>query len=1728
LDRTPFAGFFLNDVVAAAGQFRIPPRELEEMLPQQLLMLVVAARAARAAGLRDEERLRTAVFVGIGLDLNTTNYHFRWSVRGPRDAAGPPLTANRTMGGLGSIIASRVARELRLGGPSHTVSGEECSGLIAVQIAGRALRGGAIDQAVVGAVDLAGDVRAALTTHRHRPYSASGRVLPFDRGSDGPVIGEGAAAVMLKRLDDALRDGDRIHAVIRGVGTASGGGPLPSPEVYTAALERAYSDSGVAPSSVAYLEAHGSGDPGEDSAEAEALAGFFAGKDKGSLTIGSAKADIGHAGAAGGLASFVKACLCLEHQIIPGLRGSEDPLADLDHLRVPRSPAYWVRDRDDGPRRAGVSSQGVDGNCVHVILEEHEPSPVTDAEPTTGPRDEALFSVEGGDVAALVEGLGRLRDRVAEMAELRLEEAARDWSRRQPARPQAPLAVAMVARGRAELLEQIDTTQRFLRERPHRSLPAPGTPAALRDRVFYSPRPLGGAGTVAFVFPGSGNDFPGMGRDLALWRPGVLRRQDAENRRLRSQLVADGFWTDDRVTLSVRDRIFGQVSLGALVADLLAESGVRPAAAVGYSLGESAALFALRAWTDRDEMLRSMHDSPLFATDLTGPCDAARRAWKLPDSAPVEWAAGIVDRGPEEVRAALTGLERAYLLIVNTPRECVVGGERAAVEQLTDRLGARFLALPNTTTVHCPIAREVADAYRELHRLPTTPPPGVRFYSAALGHAYEVNPDSAAEAILAQALDTVDFPAVVESAYRDGARIFVEPGPGGSCSRMITTILGDRPHRARSACVAGADNVSTVLRLLAQLVAERVPIDWNALYPAPIGDEADRVLQGRKIVLRPGGDPFVIPKPPPIPPHTRNSEPAPHPSPAAVSPASPFSDPAGVVPVLASLTAAEEARSRAHAAYLRLAESAQRGVAGSVAFQTAILESLLAAGNPIALADAPPDPAPTFPLVIDRNQCLEFAIGSIAKVLGPAFAEVDTFPTRVRLPDEPLMLVDRITALEGEPLSLGAGRVVTEHDVRPGSWYLDGGRIPTSVAVEAGQADLFLSGYLGIDSRTRGLAVYRLLDAVVTFHRGLPPPGEVIRYDIRIERFFRQGETYLFRFRFEGTVGGQPLLTMTDGCAGFFTAEALAAGKGIVHTALDRRPGQGVVPDDAAELPPVGVESYSEEQVEALRRGDAAACFGPAFAGISLPAGQRLPAGRMRLVDRVTSLEPQGGRFGVGLIRAEMDVEPEAWFLTCHFVDDRVMPGTLMYECCLHTLRIFLLRRGWVAPGAEVVSEPVPGVASRLKCRGQVTATTRTVTYEVTLKELGYGPEPFAIADALMYADGKPIVEITNMSLRLTGLDREAVRATWRDRLAGGKPRALFGPERILAFAVGKPSEAFGEPYRVFDNERIIARLPGPPYQFLDRITRINAEPWKMVAGGEIEAEYDVPPEAWYFAADRQPAMPFAVLLEVALQPCGWLAAYIGSALTSPVDLSFRNLGGSAELLEEVGPDSGTLTTRVRITRVSRSAGMIIQGFDFAVGCGGRPVYRGETTFGFFPKEALARQVGLRDEVVYEPGEDETLRAETIGYPDEAPLPDERWRMIDRVDALIPDGGPHGLGFVRGTKTVNPDEWFFKAHFYQDPVVPGSLGLESLLQLLKVLALRRFGGRRFAVMRGGPHSWVYRGQVVPTCERVTVTAVVTASDDANRRLTADGFLSVDGRTIYKMKDFTLGVVGDRP
>ncbi len=1713
-------GYCLEQLDFPLGRFRIPPNELKDMLPQQLLMLMVAARAIDDAAIDSNQAdifKRAGVYIGIAQDLSTTNFHLRWQmlpaarewarqldldlgegelenwVDELRDAVWPEMNANRTMGGLGGIVASRIARAFEAGGPSFTVSSEDTSGLSSVETAVRSLKRGDIDLAIVGAVDIASDIR----------------MLP-EQG----VVGEGAAAVVLKRAGDAERDGDRVYAYIKGTGAASSEPAKDKAHsAFKNSLERCLEDGKAGNASVGLVLTQ---DP-LSAAEAGIIEETVRSSTQGVATaVVNTGAHVGESGAAAGMVSLAEACLALHHQLIPH-SGSSSPAVEAgsEELFSPGAGQYWLRDRSEGERHALVSASGRDGQYRHVVLEgATQKQSSQGAEPPNS--TEALFCLRGRDRYSLVDRTQALRAMAAEY-EGDIHGLAKQWWKNEKDNSDGEFALSIVSASINELVLLLKQAQGKIEAEE----------AINMDNMFYSTEPLARDGKVAFVFPGSGSHFMGMGTEMSRRWPQVLARLDEENEKLGSQFAHSRFWTRENTKgFSHEDYIFGQVWLGAMVSDVIAGFGVKPDAVIGYCLGETVGLFATRSWADRDLMLKRMQETRLFTHDLGGNCEAARQVWGLDESEEVDWQLGVVDRSVDDVREALQGRERVYLLIVNTPGECVIGGNRAAVAELVSDMGCGFHPLEGVTTVHCEVVKPVEDAYRELHLFDTTPPEGVSFYSGVAGSHYQLNRESAAESITQQALQTFDYTRLVNAAWNDGVRLFIEMGPGASCSRMIGRILGDKPHRARSACVAGQSDVGNVLRILAMLNSEGVQLDLSALYEY----EDKAVASGNSLAIEVGKQALNIPLP-----RKKQAQPASVES-AQVSTAEVIAHPGldrqldTMSLMIDQLAATEAARAEAEEAFLRVANGINQAMSQAISTQMQLLQDAPADFN-INSVTAPAQATPR-DVAFDRDMCMEYAIGSIAKMLGPRFAEVDSYPTRVRLPDEPLMLVDRIIEVEGEAASMTHGRVVTEHDVLEGAWYLDAGRIPTCIAVEAGQADLFLSGYLGIDLETKGLAVYRLLDAEVCFHGSLPHAGQVIHYDIHIDHFFRQGDTWLFRFHFDGTVNGEKLITMRNGCAGFFSQAELDAGRGIVLTSLEQKPVAGKTSENWSMPLAMQEESYSDAQLDALRKGDLATCFGGVFEQLSLNDAMGLPGGRMTLVHRILSLEPQGGRYGLGMITGEADIHEDDWFITCHFMDDQVMPGTLMYECCLHTLRVYLLRMGWVGEVSEFVYEPVQEVTSKLKCRGQVLASTSKVEYQISIKEIGYRDGdgvPYVIADALMSADGRAIVQMSNMSLQLTGLDRARIEARWAKRAGAVEETArpvLFDYASINAFAVGKPSEAFGDRYRVFDDERIIARLPGPPFQFLDRIVSIeDCEQWQLKAGGTIVGEYDVPVDAWYFEADRQHSMPFSVLLEIALQPCGWLAAYLGSALTSDIDMSFRNLGGKAKQLQAVNPDCGTLSIKVKITNVALSGGMIIQNYDFAVSNGDGLVYVGDTYFGFFSKAALADQVGIRDVTPYEPGDEEQARASRFTYPSAAPYPDDQMRMVGQVECFDASGGPHGLGFIRGTAEVNPDAWFFKAHFYQDPVWPGSLGLESFLQLLKVVAIERWSedeNSQFQCMAlEQEHSWLYRGQIIPADEKVTVQASITAIDDGAKTLHAEGFLSVDGRIIYQMNDFAL-------
>ncbi len=1506
--------------------------------------------------------------------------------------------------------AQLAARVLGFQGHVAALDAACASGLYAVRLACDRLEAGLCDVAIAAAANRADSAFLFFGFAQLRALSPSGRSRPFHREADGLLVAEGAAAVALKRLDDARRDGDRIHAIVRGAGIGNDGkkGNLlaPNPQGQARAMRAAWRRAGLDPRTLGYVECHATGTPTGDRSELEALAVLLdeRGGFQHPLALGSAKANIGHAVTAAGLAGLIRAVGAVRDGILPPTP-CDAPLDHIDGRRfwIPSEATDW-----DGPRRAAVSAFGFGGTNAHVILD--APDESAPPRPTRTPA---------------------------------------------AAPPQALAVVAVSARIGGYAGAELATA---LKDR--RTLLAPAGPEVARGLEPAE------AGTY----------FPAIELDSERFRlPPVELR-----------------------ALLLQQAAFLEVAANAFAAAPAAEPE-RIASMVGMSIDPEIANSTAR-WCV-PEPLRDAIAPALNASRVQGvlPNFVANRVAALLD---LQGPSYSVFSGSTTIFTALEHAER--LLAEREVDFAIVGavdggatpGEVRARRERGDE------APPGEAAVAFVVARaEDAEAngwatHGLLRRGPTAEPHDIDHHTR-LGHC------GAADAAVAL-LDRWAFASAPTRIA--GSSWSLDPATGLH-DALRSTLPARRPVRVER----GGPTLP-----LAPFAGS-----FGALAPLPRprrAEPVERVAWNTRV--EPPAEPLNWL---PWMPEVTAAIPAPMAPPAAAASVSPPSPTAAVAELQAiaalteQLARAHAAVTEAHAAYLadQLAASgywsAMRQLVDAAAPR--LLEREVSSSIPVPTST----PGPLF----DRAALERFAAGKLSDALGPAYADLDAYEPRTRLPTDPLLLVSRVLAIEGSRGTLGRSRIITEYDIPADAWWSHDGKAPPCVVVESGQADLFLVSWLGIEAICKGKRLYRLLDCDLTFHGPRPVLGTTLRHDIRIDRFARLGETTLFYFQYDATDArdGRPVLTMRQGVAGFFTPGELARPQGV-------RPPDGV-PAGSPPAPLLGVPpTYLDEAaVEALAAGRYSDAFGPGF----VPADGStltLPRAPWRLLHRVRELRLSGGPHGLGIVRAEQDLRDDDWFNACHFVGDPCMPGTLMFDGCVQALQVWLMALGVPSEYPEATFEPIPGRTTRLRCRGQVVPGQHRLEYEVRIKEAGLEPRPYAVADVILHVDGTAVVRAENVGVQVEGARHPRAAAP------PSGPTQRFG--EILEFAVGLPSRAFGSRFLPFDGDLRTPRIPGPPYLTMSRIAHADGPPGEVAAGRSVTVEYDLPSNAWFFDASPGTDIPFAVLTEIALQPCGWFTAWQGAAMQLGGDVYFRNLSGKVKVHAPIHAKSGTLVTRATMTSVSRSAGMMLHAFRMEMRAGERLVLEGETQFGYFTAASLAQQKGLGltdDEEQRRAACREASNPEIVDLREmqavSGVLPRSDLRMIDRVVAAGPAQGAHGLGYYVAEKDVRPHEWFFAAHFHQDPVMPGSLGLEGLAQLARWVLEREVGvlpGIVEPVASGTEVVWKYRGQVPPTREKLTFELEVREIQRGGApRLIADGLVRGDGLPIYELRNLTVGV-----
>lgn len=1363
-------------------RFKFPPKEEDQPIAQQLLLLKVADQAVRDAGLHEGSNV--AVIVALGTELSLHQYRGRldlsWQIRDglaragvelqpaqltaleniTKDAINPPAQVNQYTGAIGNIVSSRVSAHWNFSGPAFTLSSEENSTFKALEIAQLLLADDSLDAVVVGAVDLAGGVENVLVRREMHPINSGAATLSFDQQSNGWQVGEGAGAVVLKRAD-RMRPADRVYAYLDAVALVQGTAPA-SAETIQQAAEIALNQAEITPEAIGYLEAHASGFTDQDTAEITGLTSVYrASGDELTTALGSIKANIGHTFAASGMASLIKTALTLYQRVIPVTPNWSAPKQPETWQGTPFYVAPESRTWLSNTRRyAAVSGLGVDGTAAHLILSEGSHDTGHDylkRQPLK------LFLVDADNKPGIIGRLGQLESALAEGTPLHIL-ATRAFN----VYKNKVYVLALVAKDREGLQKEIDAAKKSLAN----VIDAGGewqTPAG----SYFTAQPVGQHGKVAFVYPGAFNSYPGLGQDWlrlfpsahdhlltittnpvttvgdhALYQRSLATPSRAEVRAFRSILA------DDQTAMMESGTTFS-----VLYTHVMREVfKIAPAAAFGYSLGEGSMFWGMGVWQDGDAASVRFHNTNLFETRLYGRKEAVREMWGLPDNAPDDfWASYVLTAPLDDIAAAVEQEPRVYLTHINTPTEAVIAGEPAACERIIALLKCNSLKAPFGVVIHNEAMLSEFNEFYHLHRNPVNADqPGISFYSAADYAPVKLDTDSIARNIARVTCKTVDFPRLIDRVYQDGARIFIELGPGSTCARWISDTLGKQPHLSVSIDNLRSDDHTALIKLLARLASHRVPADFSPLYAALPDENTDRKSLFKTITL--GGERIqdvilseanrrkfagAATRVAPQPTAVLQAVAAPHPVEIpAVVPIMPQPEAVGAQRAASAIasnppTPTQQVRHMTENPISNL----QNRLAGLRDLASTIQAQLQNPGSAPAPVAAPPAPVkPVAPVALNRFmpkppifdtwKIDQFARFRIADCFGEEYAIYD-HKRAPRIPNTDLMYVSRAVEINATRLITKPGSsMVMEYDVPAEMWFYQDNSYPFtpySILMEmALQPCGFLSAYMGPTFDFADIDFYfRNLDGVGKLTKDVDLRGRTLTNRVELVSSTTLQGIIIQKYLFDMTLDGESFYS-GNSTFGYFTMQALSSQAGL---------DMGKPPARWHEANP-----------------------GAAYLTVpgnrpNPPAGQsffELPRDQLAFLDEA-QISLNGGKAGLGYVWGTTKVHPSNWFFKCHFHQDPVMPGSLGLEAVTQAIQAFAIQSNLGADFKQPRFAQAENHSMIWKYRGQVLSDSNQVNVEVNITAIERQGDRLVVkADASLWKGELRIYEFKQVAIAIT------------------------------------------------------------------------------------------------------------------------------------------------------------------------------------------------------------------------------------------------------------------------------------------------------------------------------------------------------------------------------------------
>ncbi|PKF61116.1 3-hydroxyacyl-[acyl-carrier-protein] dehydratase FabA [Psychromonas sp. psych-6C06] len=1766
-----------------------------------------------------------------------------------------PLAINPDNALVAGYPSALLAKASGLGGTHFSLDAACASSCYSIKLACDYLHTGRADMMLAGAISGADPMFVNMGFSIFQAFPANNKHAPFDKDSQGLFAAEGAGMMVLKRHSDALRDGDTIHAVIKG-GALSNDGKgefvlSPNSKGQVLAYQRAYQDAQISPAEVDYIECHATGTPKGDKVELASMETFFSQYNHKPL-LGSAKSNLGHLLTAAGMPGVTKAIYALNEGVIPATISLNNAIntkqAFLTSEQMPIDTVNWPTQTGKA-RTAGVSVFGFGGSNAHLVLQAG---------------NTPLLTANSNSVKAL-----------APMAIVGMDCMVGDIS------------------DLADFKTLLDNNGNTFRELPAKRWKGIEKNRVVKQTLGLSNAPKGGY-VEQFDIDFLRFKVPPNPQDCLI--PQQLMMMKVADNAVQQAGLKEGANVAVLVAMGLEldlHQYRGRVNLSTQIDQSLEQQGIHLTAAEQSELinicKESIASAAqLNQYTSFIGNIMASRISALW--DFSGPAftvsseensvyrctELAQNLFATSDVEAVVIAAVDLAGSFENI-----SLRQRYGTVEENPQGQIQDnildhhrwtvGEGAGAIVLKSALQEshnRYAQIDAISFASGSDSNAIQRAVKQACQQAAIQPQQVQQVEAfasgfiadnqaeiqAFSQCYSnANIDSVKRQV-GHLFNASGMVSLIKSALNLNTGIAEKIAVNGlgkdmSCAHLILS-APKQPYQLITK--ANDANSKKPFSLIKPIVLGGIDIEQSILQHQ--GNPLFNKMKQVKAPVNNGIDLSLVTLKQPL-------------SLMATSPIKPHTSSEQVTMTKNSINSETSSeilqQTQTHQAFIRARQGAEQQISKLIKLQAQLLTGQSVAGQApssvVNQATFAPEQVETgfaikgpagyhYPalqleerfnkpkqVIFDTADLVEFAEGDISKVFGEQYRIIDSYARRVRLPTTDYLLVTRVTDLEAKVNEYKKSYMATEYDIPVDAPFLIDGHIPWSVSVESGQCDLMLISYIGIDFQNKSERIYRLLDCELTFLEDMAFGGETLRYEIHIDSYAKNGEQLLFFFHYDCYVGDKKVLIMRNGCAGFFTDEELADGKGVIHNDKDKAAFANAKKSSFTPLIKNSKTQYNYADMMKLVDGDIAGCFGPEYDQQGRNPSLKFSSEKFLMIERITKVDPTGGHWGLGLIEGQKDLAPDHWYFPCHFKGDQVMAGSLMSEGCGQVAMFYMLWLGMNGTVNNARFQPMKGEPQTVRCRGQVLPQTNTLTYRLEVVEMGMSPRPFIKANIDIILDGKTVVDFKNLCMEIkeqdedsaypvtlpsnvqllptanTSLVESSVESAFNEleshveqipveaihevenhlitdergvqpfkdakcplmrvesdfnapkekgvtpikhfeapMVAGQNrtPDSLpFTPYHLFEFATGNISNCFGPAFDVYKG-RIPPRTPCGDLQVVTRVIDVQGQRLDLKKTASCIAEYFVPADAWYFTKNSVDNwMPYSLIMEIALQPNGFISGYMGTTLVYPEkDLFFRNLDGEGELLRKVDLRGKTIVNKSVLLSTTMAGGMIVQSFTFDLLVDDEPFYKGKAVFGYFGGDALANQLGIDNgkttNAWFVDNNTPAAQVEKIDLTDKtlslfkAPIAKPHYRLaggqlnfVDTV-SIVEGGGKASLAYIYGERTIDASDWFFRYHFHQDPVMPGSLGVEAIIELLQTYALKNDLGKTFNNPRfEAPLTnvvWKYRGQITPLNKQMSLDVHITdiIKTDSEVRLVGDANLSKDGLRIYEVKDIVLSII----